>query len=145
MSKEVVKSSVVNELQLIKEEINKLKHISESVYKTNGNVEPFENLQNLTSEQDLIKMYSAVRNRKIAYDDAADELNRRTVPVFKFEGSTLDDWKHDVELRLAIIEQKSTLDELTELKKGYEELMDKDDKMALLQSKQAKLLKKLKS
>lgn len=143
MTKAVASTSVIDLLQTVKEQLDKLKHIEESVYKTKGVVEPFGNIQNITCESELIKAYSSLRNRKIAYDEAVDDLNLHTVPVFKFDGSTLEEWKHDIELRLSIISQKSTFDELNELKRGYEELMDKEDKLKLLQQKQDKLIKKL--
>jgi hypothetical protein len=40
-------------------------------------------------------------------------------------------------LRIQIIEQKDKLDELNELKKEWEELLDKEDRKAILMKKMA--------
>jgi hypothetical protein len=129
-------TGVLGGIELVNQRIADLKHITESVYKTTGRVQGFPNkIQDETSISELIKMYSAVAGRGASYDAAAKDLNLTTVPVFKLEGGTVKEYKHDVQLRIAIIANKETLDELNTIKKEFTELMDKEDRMALLAKK----------
>lgn len=131
-------TSVFEGIEAVNKQIEKLKHISDSVYKTNGKVPGFStNLQNETNVSELIKMYSSVAGREAAYNSAALELlgSEATYPVFKLEGATSLDYKADIRLRIDIINNKTRLDELTAIKKEYTELMDKQDRMKLLAKK----------
>jgi len=131
-------TSVFEGIELVNKQIEKLKHISDSVYKTNGKVPGFtKNIQDETNISELIKMYSSVAGREVAYNNAALELlgTEATYPVFKLEGATSADYKTDIRLRIDIINHKTRLDELTAIKKEYTELMDKQDRMKLLAKK----------
>ena len=129
-------TGVLGGIELVNQRIADLKHIQESVYKTTGKIPGFPNkIQDETSISELVKMYSAIAGRDASYSAAADDLGLKTVPVFKIEGSTVKEFKHDVQLRIAIIANKETLDELNSIKKEYTELMDKEDRMALLAKK----------
>jgi hypothetical protein len=126
-------TGVLGGIDLVNQRIADLKHIQESVYKTTGKISGFANkIQDETNISELIKMYSSVAGRAASYNAAAKDLELTTVPVFKLEGSTVKEYKHDVQLRIAIIANKETLDELNAIKKEYTELMDKEDRMALL-------------
>ncbi len=136
----VKSTTVIDGINFINTKLAELKTIQESVYKTTGKLAGFPKpLQEETKIEEIVKMFSSVRAREQSYNQAADELKLREVPLFKLEGSTAEDWKNDCELRIAIIENKERLDELNTLKKEYEELMDKEDRMAILASKMSKL------
>lgn len=129
-------NGVLGGIELVNQRIADLKHIQESVYKTSGKVTGFPgNIQTETNVSELVKLYSSVRARKQSYDASADELGIQSLPVFRVDGGTLEDFAHDVKLRIAIIQNKETLDELNAIKKEFTELMDKEDRMALLAKK----------
>ena len=138
-----VQSSVPDALQAINEKIAALKHIQESVYVTSKKISTSsgqKDIETETSVTELVKAYSGVLFRAKAIDEAYADLfpEMTTRPVTKVDGSTVEDWKKDILLRIAIIEQKETLDELTGLKKEWESLMDKEDKKAMLIKKMEK-------
>lgn len=136
--------TVLDGIKAVNAQIAKLKHINESVYKTTGRVTGFGNkIQDETSIPELIKMFSSVKGRGKAYDEAAEELLGRdaTYPIFKLEGGSVDEFKHDITLRIDIISNKERLDELTAIKKDFTELMDRDDRMQLLVEKMKKFTK----
>lgn len=133
-------NGVLGGIEFVNLKINELKHIQESVYKTNGKVDGFpNNIQTETNVGELIKMYSVVMAKKNFYNEAQKELNISSAPVFKFNGNSVEDYNADITLRIAIIENKERLDELNTLKKEFTELMDKEDRMQLLQLKLQKL------
>lgn len=127
---------VVQGIELVNVELKKLKSISESVYKTPGRITGFPNsLQNETSISELIKMFSSVQARETAYDNAQTLLAIDSAPVFKVDGGTAKEFEHDIKLRIAIIQNKERLDELTAIKDEYTQLMDKEDRKALLDAR----------
>jgi hypothetical protein len=81
--------------------------------------------------------FASVQSRIKAIESAYSELGRDEYPVVKIEGGTEEEWKQDCMLRIQIIEQKDKLDELNELKKEWEELLDKEDRKAILMKKMA--------
>lgn len=120
-------------IELVNQRIADLKHITESVYKTTGRVTGFPNkIQDETNIAELVKMFSSVAGRGAAYEAAQKTLELKSVPVFRVDGGTVAEFKHDIQLRIAIIANKETLDELNTIKKEYTELMDKEDRMKLL-------------
>ena len=134
--------TVFEGIEAVNAQIAKLKHISDSVYKTSGRVAGFSNnIQTELNVTELIKMYSSVKGRANAYNDAAEELlgADASYPVFKLEGNSVEDFKADILLRIDIISHKEKLDELTAIKKEFTELMDKEDRMKLLAKKLQKL------
>jgi len=119
-------------LKVINEKIAALKHIEESVYKTNGELEGFGNIKNELKLENLIRAYSVVRAKEKAYDEAAKELGLKTFPQFSVGSGTAEDWKKDILLRIEIINHKDTLDKLTSFKTRMEGFLSEQDKKALL-------------
>lgn len=129
----LVVKGVPEGIELVNQRIADLKHITESVYKTTGKVTGFPNkIQDETNIGELVKMFSSVAGREAAYRAAQEALELKTVPLFRVDGGTVAEFKHDIKLRIAIIANKETLDELNQIKKEYTELMDKEDRMKLL-------------
>lgn len=140
----VVPQDVFEGINIVNKEIDSLKHITDSVYKTNGNIPGFAtSIHNESKIDELIKMYSSVAGREVAYNNAAEELlgKEATYPVFKLNGYTSNDFKADIKLRIDIINHKTKLDELQAIKKEFTELMDKQDRMKLLAQRLVKYKK----
>ena len=110
-------------LTKLDEEIAKLKHIEESVYKTTGVLEGFPtNIKVETKIENLIRAYASVKGREESYDKAAAALGvGKSYPAFNIGGGTAEDWHKDIQLRINIINHKQTLDKLS----GFKEKMTK--------------------
>ena len=131
--------SIHDGIEAVNTQIKKLKHITESVYKTNGVMKGFPvNLCEQTDKGTLVTMLSSAQYKEKAYQEAADSLGFKTTPVFKCDGYAVSDWFEDIKLRFAIIDNKQTLDSLNTMKREWEELMDKEDKKTLLIKKMEK-------
>lgn len=134
----IATTSVASQLQAVSAQLEKLQKIQESVYKTASGWKPagFPNaLQTETNIAALIQMYAAVKERCRAYHESAASLGMTSYPDFKYDGCTEEEIKADILLRIDIITTKEKYDQLMEIKRGFEELMDKEDKMILLQEK----------
>jgi len=132
-------SSVPEILKAIDSKIAEIKLIQDSVYKTNKIIKLAGGTQvNLETEDkidNLVKAYASISAREEQYTKAQAELGITTAPVCKIDGYTKEDWKSDILLRKSIIEQKDTLDQLSEMRKQWTDLMDKEDRKAILLEK----------
>lgn len=130
-------------LEKLDAEIAKIKHIEESVYKTAGQLDGFPtNIKEETKVENLIRAFSSVRSREIAYDEAAKELGVKTFPAFSINGGNTEDWKKDILLRKAIIEHKETLDKLTGFKEKMSKFLSAEDQQKMLLSEMNDFLNK---
>lgn len=137
----LVKTSVSSQLEEVTKKLEKLQAIHESVYKTGSSFAPsgFNPIQSETNIETLIKMASAQIGKERSYEEAAKELGLSQYPVYKEKGYTKDEIITDIKLRIAILTTENKRNELLEIKRGFEELMDKDDKLALLNQRIANL------
>lgn len=126
-------STIADGLAIIQEELKKLKHIQESVYKTSGTIGGFKNkIENESSITELIKMASSIVGRERTYNEAAESLGLSQYPVFSCDGGKKDEWLADIKLRIDILQTKERYDELKGYEKDLTDLMDKDDKKRIL-------------
>jgi len=124
-------ASIPEVIEVLNQKLAALKHIEECVYKTNGEMKPFGNVKDEMKVENLIRMYSSIRSREKAYNAAAEELGLTTYPVFSDNG-TAADWKQDILLRKAIIEQKETLDKLNDFKAKASKFVSEEQQQQML-------------
>jgi len=138
--------SPVNMIETINAKLESFKHITGSSYKTSGKFENID-VQTETDLLNLVKAYSSVDARTRDFNQASDDLHKKgivsTLPVFKLYGYTPEEWKSDIELRIQIVNQKETIDQLNKLKEEYQAIMEKADVKAMLDKKAAQILKNL--
>jgi len=136
---QVVKTSVAEQVKSVTEKLEKLQTIHETVYKTGSSftIKGFSNpIQTETRIENLIKMTASTVIKATEYVGAAEKvLGLSNYPVYKENGFTDEEIISDIKLRIAIITTESKRNDLLEIKRGFEELMDKEDKMALLMQK----------
>jgi len=114
-----------------------LEGITTTKYKTNGNVAGFGDVKTETDISKLIKMYSSISGREKAYNAAAETLGLKAYPAFT-EGGSAEDWFHDINLRIQIIQHKDTVDTLNRYKKEMAKFMSEADQKAQLIAEMAK-------
>ncbi len=129
-------SSVSEGIELVRAKLNELKEIETTTWKTSGKVTmsngTLKDLRDEKSIPELVKAYSAIKLRCEALDGAYDDLGISPAPVSKIDGGTIEEWRHDFQLRMKIIQQEETKAKLTKIESQWRELMDKEDKKALL-------------
>lgn len=127
-------------LSLLDQKINSLKHITDSVYRTTGQLQGFGDIKSETKIENLIRAFSMVRGKSDAYASAAKELGLTTVPAFSVDGGNVDDWKQDIILRINIISHKEQLDKLTEYKNKMSKFLSEADQKEILMKEMAAFL-----
>jgi len=119
-------------LTLLDQEIGKLKAVTESVYKTTGNLEGFGDIKTETKIENLIRAFSSVKGREKAYDDAAKHLGLTTYPAFSISGGNAADWEKDIRLRIDVITHSDKLAKLNEYKDKMSKFLSAEDQKAML-------------
>jgi hypothetical protein len=125
-------TSVPSIIQALESQIKALDHVTDSKYRTSGNLDGFGDIKKETNLGNLIKAFSSVKGRAKAYAEAAEDLNVSTFPVFEVNGGSLADWKADITLRMNIITHKETLDKLNGFKAKFEKFLSEEDQKAML-------------
>ena len=137
-----VKTPVPDMLATLEERIKGIKTITDTPYKTTGNLESFGDIKKETKVENLIRAFSSVMGRERAYGEAAKELGKTTFPQFEISGGDSEAWKHDIKLRISIIEQDETLKKLTTFKdKMTSFLSEEEQKGMLLKEMESYLMK----
>lgn len=124
-------------LDKLDEALAKLKMVEESPYKTSGDpdLSPFGNIKTELKIENLVKLYSSIKIRATAYGDAMVDLGIETLGAFTQNGGTLDDWKHDIKLRMDIVNYQDRYNKLKEAKeklRGF--LSEEEQKLIILKS-----------
>lgn len=129
VSKRVEELSTNDMLKAINAELGKVKSLAKPVYKSEGTVPGFDkNIKDETSEEELIKMYSSVKNKEIFYNDAASDLGLTRFPKMKIEKSSPQDLMDDISLRIKVIGVDDHIKKLQDSKKELEELLSREEK-----------------
>ncbi len=134
---------VPNVLDKLNQKIKGMEKIADSVYKTNGKPviggQTFD-IKVATDKKELVKAYAVLKHKKTSYDDAQFELGIGAIEPFTEQGSTLDEWKDDIKLRINIIEQEGTLKKLNEYKEKFSKFLSEEDQKSILMKEMAAFL-----
>jgi hypothetical protein len=148
--KESVELSIVNNidnipaiLEGINGKIATIKLITDRTYKTSMNLEGFGDLSKSENISNLIKAFSVIRTREVAYNEAAKELEVNTYPQFEIGGGNAEAWKGDISLRIQIIKQADTLSKLEQARDEMKQFLSQEDQKKMAAQKIQDLLKGL--
>ena len=124
-------------IEKVKEMLSSLEDVMNTTPKTNGILAGFsKNVKEETDIPTLIKMLSSVKARARDYNTAGDALIKAGVlsayKSFTLEGATEEQWEEDITSRIKQAQYKEKYDKLVKIKQGFEEQMDREDKLMLL-------------
>lgn len=130
-----VDTAIPTIVSMLEQKLTEIKKITDSPYKTSGQFSANGITLDLKSEtkiERLVEAFAAAKSRSKAVTDAQIELGVKTMSEYRVGGFPLDDWKHDIKLRIAIIEQEETTKKLSSYKEKFAALMTQEDQKALL-------------
>lgn len=128
-----VTDNVPSVLDALNAEIASLKHIQETQYKTTGL--PGMDFGNIKEEKVLDNLYrlaSALVGKKHFYEKGMEWLGINTYPPFRWSGYSIEEWRDDILLRIAVLEHKDRLDKLNEFKDKMSKFLSEEDQKAIL-------------
>jgi len=137
----IADQSVPNILDVLKKELQEIKKVSGSNYRTSGNVDGV-NIKTETNIPNLIKVYGSMKVSEQAYNQAAEDLGLTTYPTYQVGACTVEDWKKDIDLRIKIITQEDRRKELEEAIKEMEQFLTEEDRKAQVLAKIAGIIGK---
>lgn len=129
-------------LSLLEKELKSLKAITETPYLTTGNLEGFGDIKNETKVENLIRAFSMVRGKEDAYHKAGRELGFDSYPGFSISGGNAEQWKQDIQLRVAIIQHDDRKKKLQEYKDRVSKFLSEEDQKTILLKEMASFLGK---
>lgn len=137
----VITDSVPDAITALRKELQGLRQIAETQYKTgtSGKVEGFTSaIQDETSIDTLTKMHSCAYGKAKAYDASQARLadlmeGKFTGPVFKMNGASLEDIEQDIVLRIKVLSISQRKEKLEKLISEAEQFLTDTDKFKLFQ------------
>ena len=119
-------------LENVNAKILKLKGGPEKEASTIGKtLDPFGEIANINTVDELIKAYSSVGAREKLYKDAVKELKLKIkVPAFTIDGVAPAKWKDDIKIRIQEVAFKDQLASLEKIKSKLEENLSQEAKLA---------------
>lgn len=124
-------------LDAIETKIKSFKGIETSKFKTTMNLAGFGDLSKETKIDNLVKAFSSVSGRANAYAKSAEDLGVESYPEFVVDGGSVEDWKNDIKLRIAIITHKDELDKLKALQSEARTFLSQEDQKSIFLAKLA--------
>ena len=118
---------------ILEEEIKALGDLTEREFKTTGvhitNVPESLNIKDETSKERLTSIFSVILAKSEAYWAAQTELGLE-VKQFKHGGFTLEEWKHDILLRVAQIDHHQNYKDKVEERDTLKTFISEEEKKA---------------
>jgi hypothetical protein len=127
-------TDVLSNLEQMKQSLDK---IYETPYRTSKQITGLNSIQESTSVEDLLKTLAFIQTKEKAYNNALETITEKlgravSASVFKLEGFTLEEFEHDICLRIEVIEHKAKYDKLSEFQNKMKEFLSKEDQKQIL-------------
>lgn len=122
-------------IKQLDERIKGFDNISDSKYKTSGNLTGYGNIQKIEDIQSLIKAHASVTAQERLYNEASDAISKKTGlktwPVFQLDGAEADALRHDIELRIQILTHHQQLEKLKALREKAKSFLTQEEQKAI--------------
>ena len=123
--------SIPQIIGVLETKLASLDHIKSTTYKTSGVLDS-NDLKKETKIDVLIRAFASVLSRETVYNQSAIELGLQSYPAFEIGGFTTAFWKHDIKHRIAVINQKDTVDKLEDYKSKMSKFLSEQDQKDML-------------
>lgn len=99
------------------------------------------NIQNEVNVHNLISYYGRIRDAKVSYDTAAEDLGLKTYPVHSWNGHSSKNVLAALETRISIVANSNLISQLKSEKKKLEAFLSEEDRLASTLQSLGNLLK----
>lgn len=136
-------TDVLANLEQMKHNLDK---IYETPYRTSKQITGLNSIQESTSVEDLLRTLAFIQTKEKAYNAALETVTKKlgrpvSSSIFKLEGFTLEEFEHDICLRIEVIEHKAKYDKLSEFQNKMKEFLSKEDQKQILYGEIEKFMK----
>ena len=133
--------SVPSVLEKLQEELKQIKSVSGSNYQTSGVIPGGIDIKKEKSIENMIRALANINISKAAYDQAAEDLKLDSYPVYQVGGYSVENWKHDIDLRIKIITHEDRKKELEGAISKMEAFLSEEDRKSQVLKEIAGILK----
>lgn len=134
-----VQTSTPTVLEVLQAELNKLQAINDSPFKTNGKLDGIADIKKEMNVRNLHIALATLSARERHYNEGQAEITAEIpdyqAEVFKWEGNTKEEWKHDIILQIKRATHKARYDEIKGLMEEAKEFMSQDERKQMFMSK----------
>ena len=134
-------ATAVDMLDIVRNRIKAIKLVADAPPKTHGlfkytpSTNTWIKIGDVTEVGSLLLMLGFLMEKETAYDKAAASCGMNEYPMFKWCGYGVAEWKHDIQVRIAIINHHNNLAELQDAEKELTTLLSQTDKLTMLKNK----------
>lgn len=125
-----------NKIKVVEKALSNLNKIAETVYNTNNKTVLGVNISTCTSIKELCELDAIVKLAAKGYNDSvAEKINKKLIksaPIWTEEGVDEEGILADIDIRLQVLNNEVDRAKLQKIMDGYKELLDKSDRLALL-------------
>lgn len=138
-----IKKNVNETLAAIKAKMSKMEEKNQSGNKTSGlfhwngrkgitNIDHTNVIKIMECKEValLLSILGFLITRKTEYDAAAEALEIKTYPAFAWSGFSLEDWQHDIDIRISVIMHTEEVKKLQEAERFLSQYVSTEDKVA---------------
>lgn len=135
ISKEL-SNSIKTNYEKVSEQLEKIKSIEQEDYKISASFRynPTNSysaicISECSSITELIHVLAFLQAKTHHYQGAANELGLKEFPIFKWMGYTVEDWQHDIQLRIQFLEYHKKKSKLEKWKSKLEDFLSEEDRV----------------
>lgn len=122
--------NVTTAMKVLDQKLQEVNKLSETPWKTSGNLPDFGDIRSEKNIPKLVKAFAMVKDSERMYNDAQQDLELKQVPAFTIGGGNTEDWKHDIKLRIAIVQQHETMEALRKHKEILSKFVSEEEQKA---------------
>ncbi len=137
-----IRTKLHTALEALDAQLKNIKSITDMPYKTNGDFKWAPNSFNNTPNSvirinqckdlaTLINIHQYIRCKDESYNESAKQLNLINYPIFTWQGYSWNDWKNDLNIRVAIVSQYEQTKRVKEAKSKLERFLTEEDQLAI--------------
>lgn len=139
-------TTALDTLNAVRSKIQNIKLIADAPARTHGKFKynptgiPETTINTVTNVADLLNILGFLMEKENRYNAAADAIGLNEYPVFTWCGYPVADWKHDITVRIAVINHHKNLGVLEMAEKELTTFLTQDDRLQMLIDKIGGLL-----
>lgn len=144
-----VNQDLLQTINLVDNKLADLKTIETTSFKSHGQFRfnpaytgnAAIDIHRCTSLEDLLAIYAYLADKEIAYNNAAEACEVDEYPQFKWINVPIQDWLHDIKLRVKIITHEVRKQNLVKAKSELSKFLSSEDKLAQVLESVTKLIR----
>lgn len=130
-------------ISVIDTKLSTFKELESSQFKTNGNFswsndlnDSYQvNIHECEELDALLIIYSELNSKKINYEESAKELSIKEFPTMKWQSTLVENWLHDLQIRIKMIQHHAVKEKLEADKEELQSYLSQTDRARMVLEK----------